>query len=134
MLTGKCLCRAVTWQAKGPVFWAGTCHCESCRRANSAPMVPFFGVPRDGLEILGEVSVFRSSKTVERGFCKTCGTPVFYRNDIWPEECHLMAVTLDNPDQFQPQAHYHWAERVAWVTVQDDLPKYPGSADSTDPI
>ena len=133
-LSGHCLCGQIRWISPGPILWAGHCHCESCRRACSAPFTSFFGVPRDTVEWSGTPSVHKTSGgRVQRGFCGTCGSQMFYRNDIWPDECHLYAATLDDPSQFSPQAHYHYAERLPWVSITDDLPKYPGSADAAKP-
>jgi len=128
-LSGRCLCGQLTWTAPGPVLWAGHCHCESCRRASSAPVTSFFGVARDSVSWQGEAQVFLSSPGNDRGFCGTCGTQMFYRSERWPSEIHLYAVSLDDPSQFAPEAHFHYAERVAWVRIEDDLPKYDGSAD-----
>lgn len=55
---------------------------------------------------------------------------MLYQNEIWPTETHLYAATLDDPGQFSPQAHYHWAERVAWLSITDDLPKHAASANA----
>lgn len=56
---------------------------------------------------------------------------MLYRSQRWPDETHLYAVTLDDPSLFQPKAHFHWAERVPWLTVVDDLPKYASTADDS---
>ena len=76
----------------------------------------------------------RLSAAVARGFCRACGSQMCIRATHWPEETHLFAATLDDPARFEPKAHFHWAERVPWITVTDDLPKYAGSADGADPI
>ena len=134
-LSGRCLCGAVRWRSSGPVLWAGHCHCSSCRRACSAPFTSFFGVPRDGVEWSGALTDHHSSDgRVRRQFCAVCGSPMTYQFSGWPDETHLYAASLDDPTQFTPQAHYHYAEKLPWITVTDDLPKYPGSADSTHPI
>lgn len=54
---------------------------------------------------------------------------MFFRSDRWPEETHLYAATLDDPSHFEPKAHYHWAERVDYLTISDNLPRHDGSAD-----
>jgi hypothetical protein len=59
---------------------------------------------------------------------------MFYRNTIWPDEIHLYAATLDDPSTYKPQAHYHWAERLPWVIVDDGLPRFAGSADAAEPL
>ncbi len=134
-LTGKCLCGVVSWQTPGPVLWAGHCHCESCRRATSAPFTSFFGVPRNSVTWKGTLgSSATSNGKVVRKFCTSCGTQMTYQFEGWPDETHLYAATMDEPSQFEPKAHFHYAEKLAWVHIKDNLPKYPGSADSTEPL
>ena len=74
-----------------------------------------------------------SNGTVQRRFCAACGTQMNYQFDGWPDETHLYAATLDDPAQFQPTAHFHYAEKLPWLHITDDLPKYPGSANTTEP-
>ena len=134
-LTGRCRCGEVSWRSPGPVLWAGHCHCDSCRRATSAPFTSFFGVPRNSIEWDGNLSIATSSDgRVSRLFCPQCGTQMTCRSDQWPDEAHLYAATLDDPTLFEPQAHFHFSEKVPWVGPDDSLPKYPGSADTTVPL
>ena len=131
--TGHCACGAVTWETTAEPLWAGHCHCDSCRRASSAPITSFFGVPRDSVTWNGKTEARESTPGAQRGFCPSCGTQLFFQSDKWPEETHLYAATLDDPSLFKPEAHYHYAEHLSWLSVQDDLPRYPGSADTSDP-
>ena len=133
-LSGRCACKAVTFSTDGPVLWAGHCHCESCRRASSAPFTSFFGVPSGRVTWGGDITLRQSSEKVERGFCAVCGTQMFYRSTVWPDETHLYAATLDDPGKFVPEAHYHWSERVPWITLTDTLARYAHSADTGAPI
>ena len=133
-MTGRCLCGKVRWVTPGPVLWAGHCHCQSCRRATAAPMTSFFGVPRNSVIWSGDLAGHLTSDgTVRRQFCATCGAQMTYQNQIWPSETHLYAACLDDPAQFEPQAHYHWGERVPWLILADDLPKHAGSANAEEP-
>lgn len=93
-------------------------------------MTSFFGVPRDGVTWQGEIGRVTTSPGVERGYCPACGAQMFYRSDAWPDETHLYAAALDDPALFKPEAHYHYAERVPWLRVEDDLPKHTASADA----
>ena len=134
-ITGKCLCGAVSWRTPGPVLWAGHCHCESYRRATSAPFTSFFGVPRNSVTWKGTLgSMATSNGKVVRKFCTSCGTQMTYQFEGWPDETHLYAATMDEPSQFEPKAHFHYAEKLPWVHISDTLPKYPGSADTTEPL
>ncbi len=134
-LSGRCACGAVRWETEGSVLWAGHCHCESCRRACAAHFTSFFGVERSGVSWSGDLAeVWSSAGKVRRQFCPACGTQMTYQSTLWPTETHLYAATLDDPAQFHPRAHFHFAERLPWVQIADDLPKYAASADGADPL
>ena len=47
-----------------------------------------------------------------------------YRLDPATATPTIDAVILDRPEQFEPQADYHYAERQNWATVRDGLAKY----------
>ncbi len=128
-LSGRCLCGAVTWQTPARPIWAGHCHCESCRRACSAPFTSFLGVPRDSVNWSGRVAVNASSHGARRGYCPSCGAQLYYQGARWPAETHLHAATLDDPSLFRPEAHFHYAERAPWLGIDDNLPKYAGTDD-----
>jgi hypothetical protein len=59
-------------------------------------------------------------------FCATCGTPIAFEHDRFPHEIHLYAASLENPRDFAPQFHVFDAERLPWIELADDLPRYPG--------
>ena len=130
--TGRCLCGQARWATSGRILWSGHCHCDSCRRATAAPMTSFFGVPRGSVEWTGRlVENLTSGGAVSRRFCPDCGTQMSYEAAIWPKETHLYAGTMDDPAAFVPQAHFHYAERLPWLEVTDDLPKHASTADVT---
>lgn len=77
--SGTCLCGAVTLTTEARLDKFGACHCAMCRKWGGGPYLEVEckgGVEIDGLE---NVSVFDSSEWAERGFCKNCGTHLFYR-------------------------------------------------------
>ena len=43
-------------------------------------------------------------------------------------------ATLDNPDDFRPQVHVFFAERISWLELEDDLPRYEGLARGAQPL
>jgi hypothetical protein len=57
-----------------------------------------------------------------------------YDAEIWPKETHLYAATMDDPGTFIPQAHFHYAERLPWLEIADDLPKHATTAVAVRPI
>ncbi|MGD1879661.1 MAG: GFA family protein [Kiloniellaceae bacterium] len=125
---GHCLCGAVSYEYSGPENWQAYCHCESCRRNTASPVTAFFAVPRSAFRFSGKApAVYRSSPGVRRLFCADCGTPMAYDSDRYPDEIHLYAATLEDPENYAPEGHVHVAERLSWFDVKDDLPRHPGS-------
>lgn len=78
-LKGQCLCGAVQLTASQVSPSVGACHCRMCRQWTSSPMQTVDC--GSNLQIQGEdnVGVYHSSEWAERGFCKQCGSALFYR-------------------------------------------------------
>ncbi len=76
---GSCLCGAVMITAKTMSAKVGACHCNMCRKWSGGPLMAV----DCGTDVLIEgdenVTVFNSSAWGERGFCKLCGSSLFYR-------------------------------------------------------
>lgn len=126
---GHCLCGQVTWEFRGPMKWAGHCHCESCRRSTSSPFTTWFGVPNEAHRFTGRApSVYESSAGAKRYFCPNCGTPMAFESARWPGEIHLYAASLENSRDFAPQFHVHVGEKVPWIEIGDHLPQYARTA------
>ena len=133
--SGKCFCGACSFVTTGKPNWVGTCHCESCRRNCAAPFTTFFGINNDQWQWSGNhPAILHSSAGVSRYFCTDCGTPMAYHNEKWAHETHFYVASLDDPSQLPPTFHVHWDERLAWISIDDNLPKYAGSADGNAPI
>lgn len=76
---GTCLCKSVSLSTSSMDTNVGVCHCSMCRKWSAGP---FLAVDcKQDLKIEGEdyISIFNSSEWAERGFCKNCGTALFYR-------------------------------------------------------
>ena len=44
--------------------------------------------------------------------------------EVFPDETHLYAASLDDPNLYRPTAHIFWSERLPWIELSDDLPKH----------
>jgi hypothetical protein len=76
---GSCLCGAVRTAIKTTSNSVSACHCGMCRKWGGGPLLAIecgSDVRFDGTDSL---VVFSSSVWAERGFCRTCGTHLFYR-------------------------------------------------------
>ena len=124
---GRCLCGDVAFEWSGAPAWRGHCHCESCRRATSAPMTSFVCVRDEDLRWTGAApAVYASSPGVERLFCGACGSPMGYRSEKRPGETDLYACSLTKPEDYEPAFHVFYAEKLGWLHIADDLPKHEG--------
>jgi hypothetical protein len=122
---GGCLCGAVRFELSGPVHGLCWCHCTSCRRGAGAPAVPWGTVPCERFRVTrGELTEYRSSPPVLRGFCAACGTSLTYRRDSRPAEIDVTLATLDEPARFAPQMHVWVSDKLPWVTISDGLPQF----------
>lgn len=78
-LSGKCLCGSVKLECAALPEQTTACHCNICRTWSGGPFMAF-SAGKD-VVISGEdnISVYNSSEWAERGFCKQCGSHLFYR-------------------------------------------------------
>lgn len=80
--SGRCLCGAVTFRAGFEVTADGlhvdVCHCGMCRRQIGGPLM---SVVCKSLDIVtgAQLGIYRSSEWGERGFCKACGSNLYFR-------------------------------------------------------
>lgn len=125
---GHCLCGKTSWEYSGDVTWACYCHCDDCRRNCAAPVVGWLGVPLRNFRWKGDAPrTFQSSAPVRRHFCATCGTPMGFEAEHYPGGMHLYAATMADPSAFAPTFHVNWQDKLPWLDMTDDLPKYEGT-------
>ncbi len=58
----------------------------------------------------------------ERGFCRDCGTPLFFRHTA-SDECDVTVGSLDHPGRVPAERHYGIESLVSWHVIGDDLPR-----------
>lgn len=130
MPKGQCHCGAVSYEMPSETMHRAICHCSDCRRHAGAPLVSWALVRKDGMKINGETREYASSENGRRHFCPTCGTSLFYTNEvIFPGLIDVQTGTLDDPDDLPPTVQVQAAERVHWLEQLEKIPKfdrYPG--------
>ena len=126
-LEGGCLCGAVRYRTDAEPFNAGYCHCSMCRKSSGAPVIAAASVPTASFELLqGEAALkrYRSSEQVHRLFCGTCGGQLFFDVIDEPDTIDIWLGSLDEPDRVVPGYHIYDGDRVRWLHIADDLPRY----------
>ena len=129
MVTGGCMCGAVRYRASGAPQGSGYCHCKSCRHHSGAPVAAFVVFAAEQVEwVSGDRARYESSPGIFRAFCRDGGTSLTWEGPHKGcDQIDLHISTLDEPSAFLPKEHTHYGERIPWLQLTDDLPKYPGS-------
>lgn len=112
--SGGCQCGAVRYHATAVLDTSHICHCRMCQKAAGNFFAALIGIPRDALSwTRGTAVTFKSSDQVERGFCRDCGTPLYYD---YPTSKHLSVTTgsLDDPAKFPPKMQFGIEGRMPW--------------------
>ena len=112
-IEGRCLCGAVTVRIAPPERHVEACHCSMCRRWGGSAFLSLKGVTDPKLDGDEHVGRYRSSKWAERGFCRSCGSGLYYL--YTPKGLYAFAAGL-----FDDLEGYTLAEEI----FVDDKPDY----------
>ena len=76
---GSCLCGAVSLSTTSMNHQVGACHCSMCRKWGGGALLAVECGSDVSFEGEENIEVYQSSAWAERGFCKKCGSHLFYR-------------------------------------------------------
>lgn len=129
VLTGGCQCGAVRYALYAEPD-VGICHCRMCQKATGGLFLASAGVPLAQFAwTRGQPAVFRSSSIAERGYCRDCGTPLFFRY-LAKDTIDVTIGSLDDPAAAKPASQVGVESRVPWWRELFDL---PGSTTAENP-
>lgn len=127
MTKGSCICGKVKFEVKGEIPPTHACHCTLCRKSSG-----HFGVgadiKRDHLVIHGAENVtwFQTSHWAQRGFCSTCGSPLFF-DPLDKEKINWIGVSMgafDEATNSKLTMHIYTKEKGDYYDLTDGLPQY----------
>lgn len=126
MLKGACLCAGVRFEIAGELQHApDACHCSQCRRHSGHYFVSA-NVARAELTIHGKENLgwYRSSEKVRRGFCKVCGSSLFWDPDRSGHDFIAVAMgALEAPTGTQLARHIFVSDKGDYYEINDGLPQ-----------
>ena len=126
---GGCQCGRVRYEAVGPIDRTTVCYCRMCQKASGAPFMAFVRFPANHVAWTNPPDTFFSSGEVQRGFCRTCGTPLTYRN-VQGANISITLNSLDDPGTVKPEGVFFPDHRADWLAALDALPVLDGDASS----
>jgi hypothetical protein len=126
ILTGGCLCGAVRFTAAPRHHEFTACHCGMCRRWSAGPYFAVYCGGTVNIEDTSHLGIYRSSQWAERGFCKQCGTALFYRlvdKEFW----EVSAEAFDDRSDFRFAAQIFIEEKPSYYDFANDTKKLTGA-------
>jgi hypothetical protein len=127
MITGRCECGSIHFKVDGEVTDFSHCHCSQCRRMHGAAFASFAGVYRKDYTLLSgenDISLYNSSESHERYFCRVCGSNILVYLKSEPEFLYLSLGAVDGKPSLPPAYHIFVGSKAPWHTITDDFPQY----------
>ena len=132
--TGGCLCGAVRFRVRGELRPVSFCHCGQCRNQTGTFVGATDAADAD-LSVTGDENVtwFRASDTASRGFCSTCGSLLFWKQD-GHDRTSIMAGAFADGTPLVADRHIFVDDKPDWYAIDDGLPRYARSSRDGPPL
>jgi hypothetical protein len=128
--SGRCECGAVRYRVRGGMRDVVVCHCGQCQR-NHGYAPGYTAARKAELVIEGEENVawYRSSEAAQRGFCRRCGSSLFWSAE-GRDTLSITAGSLNPPTGLKTVLHIMTADRRDYYTIADGVPQVLGRSGS----
>ena len=107
--TGQCMCGKVKYAAETEDK-VSVCYCKMCQRWASGM---FMGVPTTAFEVTEgaeHLGVIKSSDWAKRGFCRNCGSNIYYHADAMVNPSVAFG-SLDDTNGLRPRIQFYVDKR-----------------------
>lgn len=93
-----CLCESVQFDVELVNLNLGLCHCSMCRKSTGGTGFSYlYSKNKPNFISKKWLKIYDSSPVAERGFCKNCGTSIFYHRKLDEGYCIPPAIIKDLP-------------------------------------
>ncbi|GKX36024.1 MAG: aldehyde-activating protein [Rhizobiaceae bacterium MnEN-MB40S] len=101
------------------------CHCSQCRK-QSGHVYATVSVAEEALTIEGASNVtwYRSSEKAKRGFCRICGSALFWKHDE-EKQASILAGSLEGATKLSISRHIYCADKGDYYEIDDGKPQIP---------
>ena len=119
--SGRCECGGVTFIVEGDLRDVFHCYCGRCRHFTGHHMAATAALPSQvSFPTAETLSWYSPDPTVEYGFCRQCGSSLFWRAAALPDKLCICAGALDQPSGLV-------TTKAWWVAEAPDYhPRSPG--------
>ncbi|MEM7561954.1 MAG: GFA family protein [Pseudomonadota bacterium] len=129
---GRCLCGKVRITAHTVNPDVHACHCNMCRLWNGGPTLSVHCGTKVSLQSESDVSTYQSCDWAELGFCRHCGSHLFYRA-LDSGEYIMQTGTFDPDSDFnfnsqifidEKPGYYSFANQTQNMTGEEVIAMY----------
>jgi hypothetical protein len=119
MKTGSCLCGGVAFEITGPMRPVVGCHCSQCRK-QSGHFGAFTACDNGDLHFTAKDSLswYRASEAAVRGFCKNCGSLLFWKGD-GRTYTSITAGSINGKTDLKIEGHIFCADKGDYYDILD---------------
>lgn len=123
MIKGRCDCGAISFEVEAIRDTVTICHCSQCRRT-SGHLWAATHAAYDKVIFTNDQGLqwYNSSDFAKRGFCKNCGSSLFYRTNN-EDGIGIAAGCLDLPTGMQTGKHIFVKDKGDYYKIADGEPQ-----------
>jgi hypothetical protein len=121
--SGRCLCGSVTYSVTHGLRDVLNCYCERCRRFTGHHLAATAASADDvSIEDPTRQLTWYAVEGADYGFCRTCGSSLFWRATAHPARLSICAGSLDPPTGLSTVEAW-WASQASDYFTRPDLPE-----------
>ena len=124
--SGRCLCGKIQIQAETIDPRVHVCHCTMCQLWSGGPTMSVACGTRVSFTHRENISVYRSCEWAELGFCKTCGSHLFYRL-VETGDYLLHTGSFADTDEFEFDEQVFIDEKPSFYCFANDTTNLTGA-------
>ena len=134
---GGCGCGAARYKFEGEPIYVNNCHCRQCQQQTGSTSVVNAFIESERVTLVSGSLTEHEFKAGSGGShficrCSECGCALWSH---YPRAGRfglgLRVGTLDDPSSLTPDAAIFVAERMPWVTLPSDIPRFDAYYDQT---
>ena len=126
MHKGSCLCGVVAFEVSRFTQPVRACHCTQCRKT-SGHFWAATRVTHEDFRLTDTSSLrwYDSSPGIRRGFCRLCGSTLFWQPDGRPS-ISVSAGCFDGPTGLETIEHWYMANKGDYYDIADGVKQMAG--------
>ncbi|TFW18097.1 GFA family protein [Duganella callida] len=117
-LRGSCLCGGIRYRAALPASHASHCYCTMCQKQHGAAAGSYANLASAGFVVeqgAALVTEYASSTHGRRGFCRVCGSTLFWRSEESPDRIAITLGTMEPEYAGAVEKEWYPENKPAWL-------------------